>query len=815
MVPMILIGGLHMVKQKVVLIGNGMAGVRCLDEIMKMAPNHFEITIFGSEIHPNYDRIQLSKVLQGDTRIEDITLNDWNWYEKNNILLYSGETVVHIDTDKQIVYSDSDREVAYDKLILATGSVPFILPIPGADKKGVTAFRNIEDCDKMIEYSKKYKKAAVIGGGLLGLEAARGLLNLGMEVDVIHLADYLMERQLDEAAANLLQKELEKQGMKFLLRKQTQEIIGGNRVEGLRFSDGDEIKADLVVMAVGIKANTKLAVESGIPVNRGIIVNDYMETEISNVFAVGECAEHRGTVYGLVAPLYEQGKALAGKICEMEGKPYEGTILSTKLKVSGVDVFSAGEINESDQTKAIKEFNEWEGTYKKILIQDEKISGAVLFGNTKEGNKLLSLINKRASISEYLDTGKGEESGLSFVASLPNEEIICGCNGVTKGDIVHAIETQGLTSVEEVKGCTSASRSCGGCKPLVADLLELTLGDEYSKSNQKEAICSCTTLSRDEVVAAIREMNLTSTKEVMNVLGWNTSGGCSKCKPALNYYLGMIDPLQYEDEKESRFVNERLHANIQKDGTFSVVPRMYGGVTNPDQLRKIADVADKYNVPLLKVTGGQRIDLFGIEKDDLPKVWADLDMPSGYAYGKTLRTVKTCVGESFCRFGTQDSMGLGIALEKKLERINTPHKFKMAVSACPRNCAESGIKDLGVVGVDGGWQIYVGGNGGTDLRAADLLCKVKTSEEVIEITGAYFQYYRETGVYLERTSKWVERMGLDTIRAVIENEENRRELNQRLDKAISVAQEPWKEVRDSETIQNELYQTVKIPATIN
>jgi nitrite reductase (NADH) large subunit len=809
-----MIGGFYMAKQKIVLIGNGMAGVRCLDEILKMAPNRFEITIFGSEIHPNYDRIQLSKVLQGDTRIEDITLNDWNWYETNNILLYPGETVVRIDTDKQMVYSDGNREVAYDKLILATGSVPFILPLPGADKEGVTAFRNIEDCEKMIQYSNKYKRAAVIGGGLLGLEAARGLLNLGMEVDVIHLGDYLMERQLDEAAAKLLQKELEKQGMNFLLRKQTKEIFGENRVEGLRFSDDDEIKADLVVMAVGIKANTKLAVESGIPVNRGIIVNDYMEAEIPNVYAVGECAEHRGMVYGLVAPLYEQGKALAGKICEADVKPYEGTVLSTKLKVSGVDVFSAGIINEDNHIKAIKEFNDWAGTYKKILIQDGKISGAVLFGDTNEGNKLLSMINKRADVSEYLSTEKGEDSGLSFVASFPNEEMICGCNGVTKGEIVNAIQTQGLTSVDEVKGCTNASRSCGGCKPLVADLLEFTLGDEFSKSNQKEAVCSCTTLSRDEVVAAIREMNLTSTREVMNVLGWNTSGGCSKCKPALNYYLGMINPLQYEDEKESRFVNERLHANIQKDGTFSVVPRMYGGVTNPEQLRKIADVADKYNVPLLKVTGGQRIDLLGIEKEDLPNVWADLDMPSGYAYGKTLRTVKTCVGERFCRFGTQDSIGLGITLEKKLERINTPHKFKMAVSACPRNCAESGIKDLGVVGVEGGWQIYVGGNGGTDLRAADLLCKVKTSEEVIEITGAYFQYYRETGIYMERTSKWVERLGLDTIKAVIENEKNRRELNQRLDEAISVTQEPWRAIRASETIQNEFYQKVKIPATV-
>jgi nitrite reductase (NADH) large subunit len=800
-------------KQKLVLIGNGMAGVRCIEEILKIQPDSFEVTVFGSESHPNYNRIQLSNVLQGDTSIKDITINDWNWYEENNITLYSGETVTNIDTAKQIVFTDKSRELEYDRLIFATGSVPFMLPIPGADKKGVTAFRNIEDCEKMIEYSKSYKKAAVIGGGLLGLEAARGLLNLGMAVDVIHLADYLMERQLDPTAGKMLQKELESQGMNFLLGKQTAEIFGENDVEGLRFKDGEEIEADLVVMAVGIKANTQLAIISGIAVNRGIIVNDYMETGIPNVYALGECAEHREMVYGLVAPLYEQGKVLAKKICGVEGEAYEGSVLSTKLKVSGVDVFSAGEIFEDENTKSIKEFNDWNGTYKKVLIRDERISGAVLFGNTSEGTKLLSMINKGAQVSDYFETDKVGETGVSLVASMPNEEIICGCNGVTKGDIVNAIETQGLTSIEEVKGCTNASRSCGGCKSLVGDLLELTLGDKFSKSNQKEAICSCTTLSRDEVVAEIREKNLTHTREVMNVLGWNTMDGCSKCKPALNYYLGMINPVQYEDEKESRYVNERLHANIQKDGTFSVVPRMYGGVTNADQLRKIADVADKYNAKLLKVTGGQRIDIFGVEKEDLPSIWKDLDMPSGYAYGKTLRTVKTCVGESFCRFGTQDSMGLGIALEKKFERVGTPHKFKMAVSACPRNCAESGIKDLGVVGVDGAWEIYVGGNGGTHLRAAELLCKVKTSEEVIEITGAYFQYYRETANYLDRSSVWVERMGLDAIKEVIGDKQQRNELNQRLNVALSVSKEPWKEVMDNETIQKDLYEKVNIPVT--
>lgn len=800
-----------MTKQKLVLIGNGMAGVRCVEELLKINPNGFDITIFGRESHPNYNRIQLSKVLQGDTSIQDITINDWSWYEDNQITLYPGESVVSIHTEEQYIRTDKERKLAYDKLILATGSLPFMLPIPGVEKEGVTAFRDIKDCEKMFEYSKSYKKAAVIGGGLLGLEAARGLLNLGMEVTVIHLGDYLMNRQLDRTAGRMLQKELEEQGMKFLLNKQTEAIIGDKKVEGLKFSDGEEIPTDLVVMAVGILPNVQLAKENGIPVNRGILVNDFLETGVPNVYAVGECTEHRGVVYGLVAPLYEQGKVLAKRLAELETAPYIGSAVSTKLKVSGVNVFSAGEIFESDQIKTMKVFDDYQGIYKKILIEDGKIIGAVLFGDTSEGNRLFGMIKKGASIQEYTESSQSEQTGVDFIAAMADDEIICGCNGITKGAIVGAIQSNGLTTVEQVKGCTNACRSCGGCKDLVTDLLAYTLGDQFNRNAQKEPICSCTELSRDEVVLAIREKGLTHTKEVMNVLSWKTEDGCSKCRPALNYYLGMVDPLQYQDERESRFVNERLHANIQKDGTYSVVPRMYGGVTNAEELRKIADVAEKYNVPLIKLTGGQRIDLLGVKKEDLPSMWSDLDMPSGYAYGKSLRTVKTCVGKNFCRFGTQDSIGMGIMLEKKFERLSTPHKVKMAVSACPRNCAESGIKDIGVVGVDGAWEIYVGGNGGTHLRAGDLFCKMKTEEEVLEMTGAFLQYYRETAHYLERTSKWIDRIGLDHIKEVLADKETRMALNERIEEALSTLKDPWKEAIENEGLKKALYESVKVP----
>ncbi len=789
-----------------------MAGIRAVEEIISLSPEIFDITVFGSEPHPNYNRILLSKVLQGDTSVEDITLNDWNWYEENDITLYIEEKVISIDSINQEIRTDQGKIEFYDKLIIATGSLPFILPIPGVEKEGVTTFRDISDTNQMVKASQQYKKAAVIGGGLLGLEAARGLLNLGMDVTVVHLSSYLMERQLDLTAGKLLQQELEQQGMSFLLEKQTQEITGHERVEGLKFSDGNLLETDFVVMAAGIRPNTELAQKAGLHINRGIVVNDYMETSSANIYAVGECAEHKGMVYGLVAPLYEQGKVLAKTICGGDVRPYQGSVLSTQLKVSGVDVFSAGDFIEDEQKKSIKVFDEQDGIYKKIVLKGNQIVGAVLFGDSRDGNRLFSMIQKQQDVSEVekisiLQPISGQGSG-SLVASMSADDIVCGCNGVSKGTIVEAIQNQGCTSVDELKACTSASRSCGGCKPLVAELLQHTLGSEFDGAAQKEAICGCTSLSRDEVVEEIRAKGLSHTREVMNVLGWSNEEGCSKCRPALNYYLGMVNPTGYVDERESRFVNERMHANIQKDGTYSVVPRMYGGVTNADDLRRIADVVDKYNIPLVKVTGGQRLDLFGVKKEDLPLVWEELDMPSGYAYGKSLRTVKTCVGEQFCRFGTQDSMGVGIALEKKFEGLWTPHKVKMAVSACPRSCAESGFKDIGFIGIDGGWEIYVGGNGGTHLRGGDLLYKVKTDEELMEITGAYLQYYRETANYLERTSAWIERIGIKNVQAILDNVEERKKLNLRIDEALSTYRDPWKEIVENKQAKKELFETV-------
>jgi nitrite reductase (NADH) large subunit len=800
--------------KKLVMIGNGMAGVRTIEEILKLS-TEFEITIFGQEPHPNYNRIKLSNILQGDTSFEDIIINPLDWYKENNIQLFTGETITTINTEAKKVISDQGREVAYDELIIASGSKSFILPIPGADKIGVTGFRDIKDCEMMIKSAEQYKKAVVIGGGLLGLEAARGLLNLGMKVDVVHLMPHLMERQLDPIASSMLKAELETQGMNFLMEKETVEILGNDRVTGLRFKDGTEVEADLVVMAIGIKSNIEVAKNSGIYVNRGIVVTDYMQTSASHVYAVGECAEHREIVYGLVAPLYEQGKVLAEYICGVKSEPYEGSVTGTQLKVAGVDLFSAGEIFEDGTTKSVMVYNDYEGKYKRVLVRNNRIVGIVLYGDTKDSTRLFRMLTKREDISgvSIFESHCGGAGATDDVASMPNDELVCGCNGVTKGAIVEAIKTQGLTTLDQVSHCTNAGRSCGRCKPLVNDILAYTLGDQFDASAaQKTSICGCTTISREELVEEIKAKGLTSVKEVMNVLEWHNEEGCSKCRPAINYYLGMVHMDEYKDDRDSRLVNEKMHANIQKDGTYSVVPRMYGGVTTAADLKKIAEVAEKYDVPLVKLTGGQRIGLFGVKKEDLPSMWEELDMPSGYAYGKTLRTVKTCVGAQFCRYGTQDSMSLGIELEKKFERLDTPHKVKMGVSACPRNCSEAGIKDIGFVGIDGGWEIYVAGNGGVDLRAGDLLATVKTEAEVMELTGAYMQYYRETANYLERTSKWVERVGLEHVKEVLADEETRKALNARMDQTLKKYIEPWNEAIQSEEIKDKYYVTQTIKA---
>lgn len=784
------------VRERLVLVGNGMAGAACLEEILKRAPERFDVTVFGAERHGNYNRILLSSVLAGEADLEDITLHAPAWYAARGVELRLGVPVASIDRERRVVIGGDGSEAPYDRLILATGSVPFVPPIPGRELEGVIAFRTIEDCQTMMDAAKQHRRAAVIGGGLLGLEAARGLQHLGMEVTVVHLADRLMERQLDARGGAYLRRAIEGQGIRVQLKRSTAEFLGEGRVRGLRFADGEVMEADLVVVAAGIRPAADLAKASGLECGRGVCVDDELRTSDPNIFAVGECAEHRGQCYGLVAPLYEQGKVLADVITGVKGRVYEGSVVSTKLKVSGVAVYSGGVYEEDDGTEVLLREDSLAGIYQKVLLREGRIIGAVFVGDAGPAGEIERYMRSgeilngaRAGLLAPAG-GHGEAKKSAGVETLADDAIVCGCNGVAKGTILEAIRSQKLMTRKEVASCCGASRSCGGCGPQVEALIKSVHGESAGGPAVKP-LCECTALSRSEIVAAIRQRHLTSVGEVFQALGWYGEG-CAVCRPAVNYFLTMCWPGENEDDPRSRFVNERVHANIQRDGTFSVVPRMYGGVTTPDELLRIAEVARKYNVPTVKITGGQRIDLLGVKKEDLPAVWEELDMPSGFAYAKAVRTVKTCVGNTYCRFGTRDSMGMGIRIEREFENLWTPAKVKMAVNACPRNCAESLIKDVGLIAVDKAWEIYVGGNGGVKIRSAELLASVETDDEAIELIAAFLQLYREEANYNERTSVWCERVGIEAIRReVVEDRERRAELAARMNRALTGRVDPW------------------------
>ena len=792
-------------KTRLVVIGNGMAGIRTLEELLKLAPDLYDITVFGAEPYGNYNRILLSPVLAGEMTIRDIMLNDVDWYAQHGITLHLGKKVTQIDRVRRKVIAADGTEAEYDRLLLATGSNPFMLPVPGRDLPGVIAYRDIRDTDEMIEAASHYRHAVVIGGGLLGLEAANGLKLRGMDVTVVHLMPWLMERQLDRAAAGLLQQSLEARGLKFLLEKQTAELVAGEsgRVSAIRFKDGETLSADLVVMAVGIRPDTGLAEAAGLHCDRGVVVNDTLQTYDPRIYAVGECVSHRGIAYGLVAPLFEQAKVCANHLAQLGISRYTGSVTSTKLKVTGIDLFSVGDFTGGEGAEEIVLSDPAGGVYKKLVVRDDKIVGSVLYGDTADGTWYFQLLRDGQNIHELRDRllsgqsqlGNSGHQGQNNAASMPDDMEVCGCNGVSKGAIVKAIKEKGLFTLNDVRKHTKASASCGSCTGLVEQILASTIGGAYQPADAgRKPLCGCTDYTHEEVRKAIIDHKLKSIPEAMGFFEWRNVNGCASCRPALNYYLLCAWPHDYQDDPQSRLINERAHANIQKDGTYSVMPRIYGGVTTPAQLKRIADVAEKYAVPAVKITGGQRIDLLGVKKEDLPKVWADLDMPSGFAYGKSIRTVKTCVGSEWCRFGVQDSTGLGIALEKALDRMWAPHKVKLAVSGCPRNCAEATIKDVGIVGVDSGWEIYVAGNGGIKAEVALFLVKVKSAEEVMEYASAFIQLYREEARYLDRTVHWVQRVGMDYVKKrIVEDAAGRHALHERLRDALRDEKDPWQE----------------------
>jgi nitrite reductase (NADH) large subunit len=786
--------------KKLIVIGAGMASGRVIERLLDAQPGQWDVTLFNAEPRGNYDRIMLSPVLAGEKTYEEIVIHDDAWYAARGVDCRFGQRVEAVDRAARTVTAPGGEVLPYDRLLVATGSDPFMIPLPGHDLDGVIAYRDLEDTERMMSLGAG-RRAVVIGGGLLGLEAAAGMAARGVDVTVVHLMGHLMERQLDPAAGYLLRRALTEKGITVVCQANSKEILGKDgRVTALRLEDGTELSCDLLVMAVGIRPNVALAKSMGLATGRGIHVDDRMITSDEHVLAVGECVEHDGQVFGLVAPLYDQA-AVAARTLAGEAAAFKARELSTKLKVTGCDLFSAGDFAEGPHREDIVLRDPGRGVYRRLVLEGDRLVGAVFYGDTADSGWFMNLIRSGESVSEMRDTlifgpafqGGSTPDPMGAVAALPDDAEICGCNGVTKGEVVATIRG-GATSLAAVRSTCKASASCGTCTGLVEQLVALTTGAEVETA---DTMCPCTDLSHEEVRRLIKARALKSMDAVWQELGWRTVDGCARCRPALNFYLLADWPLDYVDDPQSRFINERKHANIQKDGTFSVVPRMWGGLTNPRELRAIADAAEKYAVPTVKVTGGQRIDLLGIRSEDLPHIWADLNkagLVSGHAYSKGLRTVKTCVGTDHCRFGTQDSTGLGVKLEKALWGSWTPHKVKLAVSGCPRNCAEATCKDVGIVCVDSGYQVGVGGAAGMDVKETERLLDVPTEEEAIAVTVAVVQLYRENARYLDRIYKWIGKVGLDWVRERIADEAERARLVAAFELSQTVYQhDPWAE----------------------
>jgi nitrite reductase (NADH) large subunit len=805
-----------MSKQRLVVIGNGMAGARAVEEILARGGRKiFDIAMFGDEPYGNYNRILLSNVMNGSQDPTEIFLNSLPWYEDNGIRLHAGVRVARIDRVAKCVNGANGTVEPYDKLIIATGSRPFIPPIKnvnGPDDKlraGVFGFRTLDDCSAIVETAKRSKKAIVLGGGLLGLEAARGLLNHGCEVHVVHLGGALMNQQLDSPAASMLQMAMVKMGVHVHLLKNSTEVLSdeSGRVVGLAFKDGSRLDCDMIVVAAGIKANTELAQRAGLTVERAMVVDNHLRSvDDFDVYGVGECVQHRGTVYGLVAPLWEQGKVLAAHVTGKDTTAaYLGSKLATKLKVMGVELASMGITEPTEEDETVQFSEPKRGVYKKLIIRKGRLAGAIMLGDLGKVAYLTQAFDKNTPLPD-------DRLSLLFDIGAPAKKVtfdemadgaqVCNCNGVSKGAIGSCVKT-GKRTPKSVMLATRAGMGCGSCKGMVGELVEWFSGGQVEEDPTLHYYVPTIALNKQELIKAVRERGLKSVSAVFSALGDGHEDPAAK--PALASLLSVVWKGEYVDERDARFINDRVHGNIQKDGTFSVVPEIPGGVCSSADLRRIADVADKYAVPLIKLTGGQRIDLVGVAKEDLPDVWRDLGMPAGYAWAKSYRTCKSCIGIDYCRFGLGDSMGLAASIEKRFRGLDSPGKLKLATAGCPRNCSEALVKDVGAVAVEGGkWEIYVGGAAGSHIRKGDLLCTVDSQDDVLRLAGRFMQYYRENAKYKERTYAFVERVGIDRVRAIVieDSEGIAAELDRAMQESVAATYDPWLE-RDEPATPNQ------------
>ena len=769
--------------KKLVVIGNGMVGYKfCEKFVAKGGMSSHHMTVFGAEPRAAYDRVHLSEYFS-DRNADKLSMCPPNWYAEQGIDLVINDAVVSINPNARTVTSLSGRVASYDTLILATGSSCFMPSIEGSEKQGVFLYRTIEDLDAIMDYAANCGSAAVLGGGLLGLEAAKALVDMKLKAHVVEFAPRLMARQLDDAGARLLKHKIESVGVKVHLSKSTEEIIGDRYVQGLRFADGELLKTDMLVVSAGITPNDQLARVMGLEVGHrgGIVVNDALRTSDEHIFAIGECALHNGMIYGLVAPGYDMAEVVAHNLLNEESsrKVFKGADMSTKLKLIGIDVASFGDpicahSNGQEQSLPIVFEDATKGVYKRINISvdSKRLMGGVLVGDASEYGILQQMCVNGMKLPEHpesliIHTGGAESGGMS-VTDLPDSALVCSCESVSKGAICAAVQ-DGCDTIADLKTCTKAGTGCGGCLPMVKDLMEATfksMGKEVKKT-----ICEHFPLSRQELYHLIRVKGYRSYNDVLTHQGHGD--GCELCKPLVASLLASIwnDPILNNNNATAQDTNDRFLANIQKGGTYSVVPRIPGGEITPDKLLVIAQVAKKYQL-YTKITGGQRIDLFGAQLNDLPAIWSELidaGFESGHAYGKSLRTVKSCVGSTWCRFGVQDSVSFAIEIENRYKGLRGPHKFKSAVSGCFCECAEAQSKDFGIIATEKGLNIYVCGNGGSKPQHALLLATDVDSQTCIRYLDRFLMFYIRTADPLTRTATWLNKLegGLDYLKDVV------------------------------------------------
>ncbi len=812
--------------KKVIVVGNGMVGYKfCEKLISKDQLKNFEITVFGEEPRPAYDRVHLSEYF-GEKTIEELTMAPNSWYADNNIRLFLGDPVVDIDREAKTVRSHHGELLTYDYLIMATGSAPFVPPIPGVEKDGVFVYRTIEDLDLMKNHARTAKKGAVIGGGLLGLEAAKALLDLGItDTQVIEFAPKLMPRQIDDLGSKILEGKLNELGLKIHLNKNTQEITGNETITGMQFADGSSLEVDMLVISAGIKPRDELAKIAGLEVGTrgGIVVNDYLQTSDPNIFAIGECALAHQMIYGLVAPGYEMAEIVASNLLNGEKifTPYD---MSTKLKLIGVDVASYGDpFITSPNAKTIVFEDTQKSIYKRmnISLDGKSLLGGILIGDADQYNMLLQTVKNKTILPPNPEDlmlgsrgGSGEDTGAG-VMSLPDEALICSCESVTKGAICHEVIENGLSTFNEIKKCTKAGTGCGGCVPMVKDIINGTL--KAQGVYVKNVLCEHFDYSRQELYDLVKINELKTYNQVLDKFG--KGDGCELCKPPVASILASLwnEMILEKGNATVQDSNDRYLANIQKGGTYSVVPRIPGGEITPKKLIVIGEVAEKYGL-YTKITGGQRIDMFGAHVSDLPNIWEELinaGFESGHAYGKSLRTVKSCVGSTWCRFGLHDSVSFAIKIEERYRGLRSPHKLKGGVSGCIRECAEAQSKDFGIIATEKGWNLYVCGNGGSKPQHALLIAADASSEDVIKYIDRFLMFYIKTAEPLTRTATWLSKMegGIAYLKNVVINDSLgiADQLEKEMQFMVDTYSCEWKEVVENPELRKRFTHFVNAP----